>query len=70
MLLLFSDIGRIFWGWLGDCIGISNTLMLLALLFSIVLATFPLSVHFDKLAFALWTFTVFLCEGEKVYIDM
>ena len=59
---LFSAAGRIFWGALGDKIGALEGLMCMALIFSIVMVTYPMSPLLGEAGFAIWTFSIFFVE--------
>ena len=67
---LFSAVGRIFWGALGDRIGAREALMCMTLLFSLIIVTFPLSPLLGQTGFAVWTFLIFFFEGGNFALYM
>lgn len=67
---LFSAAGRIFWGALGDKIGALEGLMCMALIFSIVMVTYPMSPLLGEAGFAIWTFSIFFLEGGNFALYM
>ena len=67
---LFSAVGRIFWGALGDRIGAKEALMCMTLLFSLIIVTFPLSPLLGRTGFAIWTFLIFFLEGGNFALYM
>lgn len=62
---LFNSGGRIFWGTIADKFGPLRTLIVMSAAFAVILATYPASVNLGPTGFALWTFSVFFCEGAN-----
>jgi MFS family permease len=67
---LFSAVGRIFWGALGDRMGAKQALMCMALLFSLIIMTYPVSPLLGETGFAIWTFLIFFLEGGNFALYM
>ena len=67
---LFSAVGRIFWGALGDRMGAKEALMCMALLFSLIIMTYPVSPLLGETGFAIWTFLIFFLEGGNFALYM
>lgn len=67
---LFSAVGRICWGALGDRMGAKEALMCMALFFSLIIMTYPVSPLLGETGFAIWTFLIFFLEGGNFALYM
>jgi MFS family permease len=67
---LFSAVGRIFWGALGDRIGAKEALMIMSFLFSVVIMSYPYCPLLGESGFAIWTFLIFFFEGGNFALYM
>ena len=67
---LFSAVGRVFWGALGDKVGALEALMLMSIVFSVIIVTYPLSPLLGEGGFAIWTFSIFFLEGGNFALYM
>ena len=66
----FMEVGRIFWGAMGDRFGLMQTLVCLALGLSTIIFTYSQSLKFGVPGFALWTFLVFFFAGGNFALYM
>ncbi len=68
---VFNAGGRVVWGMLADSMGPIHTLMGLALVFSLLLLSYPTAASvFGRGGFAVWTFAIFLFEGGNFALYM
>jgi len=67
---IFSACGRIFWGALGDKIGVLESLICMCSIFACIIATYSMSPQFGKAGFAIWTFSIFFLEGGNFALYM
>jgi MFS family permease len=67
---IFSAFGRIFWGALGDKIGVIESLICMCSIFACIIATYSMSPQFGKAGFAVWTFSIFFLEGGNFALYM
>jgi MFS family permease len=69
---IFNSLGRIFWGSLADQLGPLRTLIIMSILFSMIIATYPSTANIGEWVFGLWTFLIFFFEGANfvLYVPM
>jgi MFS family permease len=67
---IFSACGRIFWGALGDKIGVLESLICMCSIFACIIATYSMSSQYGKAGFAIWTFSIFFLEGGNFALYM
>ena len=66
----FTEVGRIFWGAMGDRFGLMQTLAWFSMGFAAIIFTYSLSLNFGVPGFAIWTFLVFFFEGGNFALYM